>query len=224
VTEQTQPGGQPPRTASEILSAAETLAEEIRGRAHADADAIRARAGSESDVARATLADRVQRLSALAEGMGERLGEMRVELDALAASMAGGGAAVAEPRSSAGAVPDSAVRESPVPEPAVPESPVPESAVPESAVPESPVPESAVPESPVPESPVPESAVPESPVPEPAVPELPAAEVDDAGARLIALNLALSDTPRDEAARQLRDHQVPDPERLVDEVYASVDR
>jgi hypothetical protein len=47
--------------------------------------------------------------------------------------------------------------------------------------------------------------------------------IDDAGARLIALNLALSDTPRAEAVRQLRD-QVPDPERLVDEVYASVDR
>jgi hypothetical protein len=53
--------------------------------------------------------------------------------------------------------------------------------------------------------------------------EPPAAGVDDAGARLIALNLALSDTPRDEAARQLRG-EVPDPERLVDEVYASVDR
>ncbi len=53
--------------------------------------------------------------------------------------------------------------------------------------------------------------------------EPPAAGVDDAGARLIALNLALSDTPRDQAARQLRG-QVPDPERLVDEVYASVDR
>jgi hypothetical protein len=49
------------------------------------------------------------------------------------------------------------------------------------------------------------------------------AGVDDAGARLIALNLALSDTPRDEATRQLRD-QVPDPEQLVDEVYASVER
>jgi hypothetical protein len=53
--------------------------------------------------------------------------------------------------------------------------------------------------------------------------EPPVAGVDDAGARLIALNLALSDTPRDEAARQLRG-EVPDPERLIDEVYASVDR
>jgi hypothetical protein len=52
---------------------------------------------------------------------------------------------------------------------------------------------------------------------------VPPSDIDDAGARLIALNLALSDTPRDEATRQLRD-QVPDPERLVDEVYASVQR
>jgi len=75
----------------------------------------------------------------------------------------------------------------------------------------------------------PVAAVPQPPaaaVPEPpaaAVPEPPGAGLDDAGARLVALNLALSDTPRDEAARQLRD-QVPNPERLVDEVYASVDR
>jgi hypothetical protein len=72
-----------------------------------------------------------------------------------------------------------------------------------------------------------------APEPEPAVapesaaaPESEAATesgIDDAGARLIALNLALSETPRAEAVRQLRD-QVPDPERLVDEVYASVDR
>jgi hypothetical protein len=64
------------------------------------------------------------------------------------------------------------------------------------------------------------AAAPESELESAAAPE---SGIDDAGARLIALNLALSDTPRDEAARQLRD-QVPDPERLVDEVYASVDR
>ena len=67
----------------------------------------------------------------------------------------------------------------------------------------------------------PVAAVPQPPAA--AVPEPPGAGLDDAGARLVALNLALSDTPRDEAARQLRD-QVPNPERLVDEVYASVDR
>jgi hypothetical protein len=164
VTEQSQSGGPPPRTASAILSAAETLAEEIRERAHADADAIRAHAGSESEAARSAIKQRVRRLSEIADEMLERLGKMRAELDELWGSLAEDGDPEIEPAGAA--------------------------------------------------------------VPEPAgvgAPPAPAAAVDDAGARLIALNLALSDTPRDEAARQLRD-QVPDPERLVDEVYASVDR
>ena len=165
MTEQSQPGGQPP-TASEILSAAERLAEEIRERADADAEAIRARVGTESAAARSAIQEGVRRLSELADGMLERLAEMRAELDALGASLDGSAGGAAPARLPA-----------------------------------------------APKEPAPAAAAPESP-PEP---------VDDAGARLIALNLALSDTPRDEAARQLRD-QVPDPERLVDEVYASVDR
>jgi hypothetical protein len=171
VTEQSQP----PRSASEILSAAERLAEEIRGRAHADADAIRARAGSESEAAGAAIRERLRRLSELADGMLERLDDMRAELDALTGVLAGRGT---EAAAGTDAAADSA------------------------------------PEAPGPGAPKPSAA---------AGPEPSAAGVDDAGARLIALNLALSDTPRDEAARQLRD-QVPDPERLVDEVYASVDR
>jgi hypothetical protein len=145
------------------VAAAEHLAAEITRNAHVEADAIRARAGSDSDAARSAIEERLRRLWALADGMLERLGEMRAELDGLSLSLAGDGGA--------GAVAEPAVG---VAEPAAP-------------------------------------------------PEPPVAAVDDAGARLIALNLALSDTPRDEATRQLRDH-VPDPERLVDEVYASVDR
>jgi hypothetical protein len=180
VTEQSQSGGPPPRTASAILSAAETLAEEIRERAHADADAIRAHAGSESDAARSAIRQRVRRLSEIADEMHARLGEMRAELDELSGSLAGDGDPEIEPAGAA------------VPQPAGAAVPQPAGAA----------------------------------VPEPAgvaAPPVADADVDDAGARLIALNLALSDTPRDEAARQLRD-QVPDPERLVDEVYASVDR
>jgi hypothetical protein len=180
VTEQSQSGGPPPRTASAILSAAETLAEEIRERAHADADAIRAHAGSESDAARSAIRQRVRRLSEIADEMHARLGEMRAELDELSGSLAGDGDPEIEPAGAA------------VPQPAGAAVPQPAGAA----------------------------------VPEPAgvaAPPVADAGVDDAGARLIALNLALSDTPRDEAARQLRD-QVPDPERLVDEVYASVDR
>jgi hypothetical protein len=167
-----------------IVAAAESLAAEIIRNAETEADAIRARAGSDSDAERAAIKDRLRRLSALADGMLERLGEMRAELDALSASLTGPGA----------------------PEAGAPE--VPELGAPELA-------EAGGSE-----------AVAADAAREPAAaaaPEPRAGGVDDAGARLIALNLALSDTPRDEAARQLRG-EVPDPERLVDEVYASVDR
>ena len=165
-------------SAASIVAAAERLATEITRNAEAEADAIRARAGSDSDAARAAITDRVRHLSALADGMLERLGEMRAELNALSGALAG----AADVREPGAAV---------APEPGAGVAPEPGAGV---------APESG-------------AAV----APEPGA----AADVDDAGARLIALNLALSDTPRDEAARQLRG-QVPDPERLVAEVYASV--
>jgi hypothetical protein len=43
------------------------------------------------------------------------------------------------------------------------------------------------------------------------------------GARLIALNMALSGTSREETARYLRDNfELDDPDALLDEVYAKV--
>jgi DivIVA domain-containing protein len=58
------------------------------------------------------------------------------------------------------------------------------------------------------------------PEPEPE-PEPVAADGDEAGARLIALNMALSGTPREETARYLADnYSLADPERLLDDVYA----
>jgi DivIVA domain-containing protein len=53
----------------------------------------------------------------------------------------------------------------------------------------------------------------------------PAATVngDEAGARLIALNMALSGTPRDETARFLAEHyELADAEALLDDVYSQV--
>ena len=48
---------------------------------------------------------------------------------------------------------------------------------------------------------------------------------DEVAARLVALNMAMSDTPREEIARYLREHHsLADPERLLDEVYAGVGR
>jgi DivIVA domain-containing protein len=51
----------------------------------------------------------------------------------------------------------------------------------------------------------------------------PAAAADDEGARLIAFNMALNGTPRDETDRYLAENfQLPDRARLLDEVYAQV--
>jgi DivIVA domain-containing protein len=49
----------------------------------------------------------------------------------------------------------------------------------------------------------------------------PPADGDEAGARLIALNMALSGTPREETARYLAEHfALADPDALLDDVYA----
>jgi DivIVA domain-containing protein len=49
----------------------------------------------------------------------------------------------------------------------------------------------------------------------------PAAGADEAGARLIALNMALSGSPREDTARYLADHfGLAEPDALLDDVYA----
>ena len=63
----------------------------------------------------------------------------------------------------------------------------------------------------------------------PAEPAEPAASAqrsdDEAGARLVALNMALEGTPRDEAARFLAAHyRLADPDTLLDDVYSSAGR
>lgn len=67
--------------------------------------------------------------------------------------------------------------------------------------------------------------------PEPPPPEedfaaaAPSPNGDEAGARLIALNMALSGTPREETARYLAEHfALDDPEALLDDVYERADR
>lgn len=48
---------------------------------------------------------------------------------------------------------------------------------------------------------------------------------DEAGARLVALNMALEGAPREETARFLAEHyELPDVEALLDDVYASAGR
>jgi DivIVA domain-containing protein len=53
----------------------------------------------------------------------------------------------------------------------------------------------------------------------------PSANGDEAGARLIALNMALSGTPREETARYLAEHfTLDDADALLDDVYERADR
>jgi DivIVA domain-containing protein len=62
--------------------------------------------------------------------------------------------------------------------------------------------------------------VPEPPVVAPDSPAAPDGQPDEAGARLIALNMALSGTPRDETAAYLAEHySLTDADALLDDVY-----
>ena len=59
------------------------------------------------------------------------------------------------------------------------------------------------------------------PAAEPAAEPPPSQDGDEAGARLIALNMALSGTPREETARYLAEHfSLADQDALLDDVYA----
>jgi DivIVA domain-containing protein len=66
-----------------------------------------------------------------------------------------------------------------------------------------------------------------APAPDPDVPPAPRddldglTDADEAGARLIALNMALGGSPREETARYLAEHfALADPEALLDDVYS----
>jgi hypothetical protein len=65
-----------------------------------------------------------------------------------------------------------------------------------------------------------EAAVAEAALAEAAAEQLPE---DLEGARLVALNMAMNGTPREETARYLAENfELEDRQRLLDEVYASV--
>ena len=86
--------------------------------------------------------------------------------------------------------------------------------------------EGAAEEAPPEVQPEPEAPAPvEAPPPEPAAaPEQGGRQIRGAeGARLIALNMALNGTPRDETARYLEQNfELDDQDALLDEVYARV--
>jgi DivIVA domain-containing protein len=66
---------------------------------------------------------------------------------------------------------------------------------------------------------------PEEPAPAEPAPSANGGGEDEAGARLIALNMALSGTPREETAAYLAEHYaLADPEALLDDVYSRADQ
>jgi len=183
-----------------ILEAAETSARELREDAGREASDHVERVG---DAARELLTklDRLQGeldrllggVRSSAEGLAGSLGELSRDVGTLR----GPAAAPAEPGPAESAAPASAPAE---PGPA-------ESAAPADLD--------------EPAAPAPESAAPE-PSAAPAAAANGARSDDEPGARLVALNMALEGTPREQTASYLAEHyELPDVEALLDEVYAS---
>jgi DivIVA domain-containing protein len=218
----------------QIVEAAEESAAQIEEKATAEAqrvseDASR-RARETRERADQESAEQLQRVQQTAEKMLERAAALEQELAALVAGIQdGAGDLVTRMRGGAGDLQGElvsirqellAVRpEEPEPEPE------PELAAAAEQFDELPAqPEPATngashePE-PVAEEPAAEEPTVESPIPSPQSP----ATAGPEGARLVALNMALNGTPREEAARYLADNfQLEDQDAILDDVYSRV--
>jgi hypothetical protein len=192
-----------------VLEAAEQSAAELRAEAAREIEAQleTARAVTERLSGRA---DEIERsLQTLANTVRDELSALKADLEELHA--VGEGIGEARPAEAAA-------------EPAEPE-PVAEPAEPE-PVAAAPEPEPVAPEPSVAE-PVAAAPEPEPPAPDPEPAEVAAAPAGDGheGARVIALNMALNGTSREETARYLSENfELENPDALLDEVYARVGR
>jgi DivIVA domain-containing protein len=189
-----------------IIDAAETSAQQLRDDAGRDASAHVERVG---EAARELLAklDRLQgELDRLLGGLKSSAESLTGSLDELSRDVGtlGGGAPAA-----------------PAPAAGEPTQPAPAAAEP--TQPPEPAPAAAEPTQPP--EPAPAAAEPTQP-PEPAPAAANGARSDDeAGARLVALNMALEGAPRDETLRYLAEHfELPDLDALLDDVYTSAGR
>jgi DivIVA domain-containing protein len=210
-----------------IVEAAETSAADIQRQAEDEAREIRAEASTEADATRehATSEAReyVGRVSESTSGMLERIDAMENELGALIESLRTGSNRLnADLQLLESNL--TAVKNAVVPRPQFePEHPAP--AVPRAVGPEEPAP-AHVPEPFEQAAEVTRAAAGELRTDGAAQPA-PAARTnggDDDGARLIALNMALNGTPREETERYLAENfKLTDRRGLLDEVYSSVD-
>ncbi len=204
-----------------IVEAAETSAADIQRQAEDEAREIRAEAGTEADATRehatSEARDYVGRVSESTSGMLERIDAMESELTALIESLRTGSNRLnADLQLLEGNL--TAVKNAVVPRPQFePEQPVARRPEPAPAAPSEPFEESAE---------VTVVAAGEILSDAPAEPAPPARTNggDDDGARLIALNMALNGTPREETDRYLAENfKLTDRRGLLDEVYSSVE-
>jgi hypothetical protein len=194
-----------------ILEAAEQGAAALRAEAAQEIDAQLERA--EAVAARLSgRADQIERsLQALADSVRDELSAVKADLEELRAV----GEGVTEKRAEAAAA---AHEPEAAPEPeAVAPAPEPEAA-PAAPAPE-PEPAALASAEPPPAAAPAEPSAAAAPA-EPPAAGAPAAEGQE-GARVIALNMALNGSPRDETARYLAENfELEDPDALLDEVYA----
>ena len=181
-----------------ILEAAEQSAAALRAEAAEEIDAQLEKA----EAVAARLSERAHKieesLQKLADSMRDEVSALKADLEELRAV----GEGVSEARTTAA--------EPVAPEPEAEPAPEPESERP--------------PQPPTDPRPEPRPVPPEEPPPNPPEPAAGQPTGDGhEGARVIALNMALSGSPRDETARYLSENfELDDPEALLDEVYARV--
>ena len=204
-----------------IVEAAETSAADIQRQAEDEAREIRAEAGTEADATRehATSEAReyVGRVSESTSGMLERIDAMESELAALIESLRTGSNRLnADLQLLEGNL--TAVKNAVVPRPQFePEQPVAQRPEPAPVAPSEPFEESA-------EVTVVAAGEILSDAPAELAPQARTNGGDDDGARLIALNMALNGTPREETDRYLAENfKLTDRRGLLDEVYSSVE-
>ena len=188
-----------------VLEAAEQSAAELRAEAAQEINAQLERA--EAVAARLSeRANQIERsLQGIADNVRDELSALKADLEELRAVGEGVAEARAEVAESAAAEPLAAVEPEPEPDPEPEPKPEPE-----------PTPEP---------DPAPVAAIEPEPAPAPTAPPAagsPSGEGHE-GARVIALNMALNGSPREDTARYLDENfELENPDALLDEVYARV--
>jgi DivIVA domain-containing protein len=223
-----------------IIEAAETSAQQLREDAGREATAHVERVAA---AARGLLAE-IERaraeLDALLGTMRQNAASLGTSLDELAGEVATirGPAAEDEPGAAADPAPAIAAADERAAERSVSDEPAAEPAPSDARAAERGLADEPAVEPALSHEPAAERGLSDEPPVEPALSHEPAAEPapstptangarsdDEAGARLVALNMALEGAPRDETLRYLADHyELPDLDALLDDVYASAGR